>query len=203
MIIDILKSLRNATLYIDKIYLRKTKQSNKNKTKQKWCWLMLCYSILIHLYNLHTNSCFQYWYFSKTLTSLIVLYQHVKGTSTILWYQRLIKPSQYNLSEQTASFRHPTSQQPVLFLVCCATQILMLFMLYIPMDKDVLKSYLKNHWTKNIYKLVFTHFDAFSALIPNMGILCNSSDIFKNFKKKQKQKKRELYTQHPCCVWES
>ncbi len=36
--------------------------------------------------------------------------------------------------------------------------------------------YLKNHWTK--HRLVRTHFDAFSILIPNMGIIFNNSDIF-------------------------
>ena len=35
--------------------------------------------------------------------------------------------------------------------------------------------YLKNHWTK--HRLVCTHFNAFSMLIPNMGIFFNNSEF--------------------------
>ncbi len=42
--------------------------------------------------------------------------------------------------------------------------------------------YLKNHWTK--HRLVCTHFDAFSMLIPNMGAKCNNFEIFKQFSAK-------------------
>ncbi len=34
----------------------------------------------------------------------------------------------------------------------------------------------KNHWTKD--KLVYTHVDAISTLIPNMGTIFNNSENF-------------------------
>ena len=40
-------------------------------------------------------------------------------------------------------------------------------------------SYLKNHWTK--YRLVCTHFNAFSMLILNMDTIFYSSKIFGKF----------------------
>ena len=44
---------------------------------------------------------------------------------------------------------------------------------------EISTDYLKNHCTK--HRLVCTHFDAFSMLIPNMGTKYISSEIFENF----------------------
>ncbi len=43
--------------------------------------------------------------------------------------------------------------------------------------------YLKNHWTK--HRLVCTHSDAFSMLMPNMGTTLSNSEIFENFSGKK------------------
>ncbi len=40
-------------------------------------------------------------------------------------------------------------------------------------------SYLKNHWTK--HRLICTHFDAFSMLIPNMYRISYKSEMFEIF----------------------
>ena len=44
--------------------------------------------------------------------------------------------------------------------------------------------YFKNHWTK--HKLVYTLFDVFVLLIPNMSMKFDNFDLFENFDEKIK-----------------
>ena len=61
------------------------------------------------------------------------------------------------------------------------------------LDLENTTRYLKNHYTK--HRLVCTHFDAFSMLMPDMEIIFNNSEIFKKkFKKKERKNAEPVNT---------